>query len=143
MSTIAPTPTARGPSYRMEHRWSNRLPVRLLVRICRGTGQPLECYTDNVSLEGAFLRADTQNPPPDLRLRAGTPLAVEFTLHDTHRHQPERFELSGIVMHRGPEGAGVMFCAPAPELLEAIRAQAATDEVVATSTPRAPQTDAM
>ncbi|MGI9336735.1 MAG: PilZ domain-containing protein [Gammaproteobacteria bacterium] len=128
----------------MEHRWNARLPARLRVRLCRSGGRnPVECYSSNVSLEGAFLNLGASDAH-DLGLRAGAPLLIEFGFDGALAHQPARVERPGIVRHRRREGVGVMFCTPTPELVEAVREEAArASEALEFPAPPAPEAGAV
>ena len=94
----------------MEHRWHARRPLRIESVLYRRECPVAICRSRDVSEHGMFLELDAEA----IGLEAGTGVKVEMTLEDPAR--PRRHRVSGIVVHAGRDGVGVLFAGRNPAL---------------------------
>lgn len=98
----------------MEHRWRTRRPIRIDAVVYR-RGQPVaRCRSRDVSEQGLFLELDGD----DLGLAPGSGVKLELSMPG--RAGPTRTHLSGIIVHRGHDGVGVLLTRPSAALCGAI-----------------------
>jgi hypothetical protein len=95
----------------MDHRWGNRVPVNIDVRLtCRpefaGVGR-----IENVSISGAFVRTELR-PPLLSRARI---IACLRTARGEERH-----ETSGYVARHAADGIGIEWLELSPAMLSAV-----------------------
>jgi len=89
----------------MEHRWGQRVGVDIPVRI---TGHPFAVRTgrlSNLSVSGAFIKAEFQP-----RLLSRIQVAIEMA----HRSRHDAPIVAAFVARRGKDGIGIEWCAFAP-----------------------------
>lgn len=89
----------------MEHRWGERVEVRLTVELSSGSSAPVTGSLENVSSSGAFVRTQGQGPPRG-------PVQVTFTESGPGRDAPVR--LAAYVVRRTGSGVGLEWCEFAP-----------------------------
>jgi hypothetical protein len=89
----------------MEHRWNRRVPISLPVTVLRRDEVPLRCRTRDLATEGMQLALDGAQH----QLPSGIHLDLWVEIPGGWR-----LSASGVVVHSGPRGVGLMFdrCAP-------------------------------
>ena len=85
---------------RIEHRWSERKPIAMEVRIHHPSAGAVTARTRDVSLEGMFVETD----PTELPIN--TELEVSFVTPG--ENGPEQHRVSAYVVHRNEAGVGLM-----------------------------------
>jgi PilZ domain len=105
----------------MEHRWGERVAVRMTVELSSGSSPPVAGNLENVSSSGAFVRTEGRGPPRG-------PVAVMLRQEGPGR--PHSARLAAYVVREAEDGVGIEWCEFAPlavrELM--IRGRAAGDE---------------
>jgi hypothetical protein len=89
----------------MEHRWGQRVAVDIPVRI---TGHPFSVRTGrlaNLSVSGAFIKAELQ-----LRLLSRIQVAIDVP----HRSRHDAPIVAAYVARKGKDGIGIEWCEFAP-----------------------------
>lgn len=92
----------------MEHRWGERVPMSLKVRLVSRPGAIGSGCLREVSLSGALVQTD-------LKLPVLTHVAIEFKLDQ--RNVNEIQEVAACVVRRIDNGLGVEWCEFAPEVI--------------------------
>jgi hypothetical protein len=89
----------------MEHRWNRRVPISLPVTVLRKDAVPLRCRTLDLATEGIRLELDGAQH----RLPSGIHLDLWVEIPGGRR-----LSASGVVVHSGPRGVGLLFdrCEP-------------------------------
>lgn len=98
----------------MEHRWGERVSVRLTVELSCGASAPVAGLLENVSSSGAFVRT------PGCRLRRG---AVEVTLVRGGTDSKSVVRLPAYIVREGDAGVGIEWCEFAPRAVRELIAR--------------------
>jgi PilZ domain len=92
----------------MEHRWGERIPMSLKVRLVSRPGAIGSGRLRDVSLSGAFVQTD-------LKLPVFTHVAIEFKLNQGNVNEIQ--EVAACVARRVDDGLGVEWCEFAPQVI--------------------------
>lgn len=88
----------------MEHRWGERIAVRLTVELACGSAPPVAGSLENVSSSGAFVSVDGRGPPRG---------PVEVILQDSFT-RAQAVRLPAYVVRQTAAGVGIEWCEFAP-----------------------------
>lgn len=117
----------------MEHRWGERVSVRLTVELSCGAAAPVTGLLENVSSSGAFVRTH------GCRLPRG---AVEVALVTGGTDRKSRVRLPAYIVRESDLGVGIEWCEFAPravrELMARGRRAGARSRVRASASKRRP-----
>lgn len=89
----------------MEHRWGERVAVRMTVELFSGSSPPVAGCLENVSSSGAFVHTEGRGPPRG-------PVAVALRQDDS-RH-PRSVRLAAYVVRETESGVAIEWCEFAP-----------------------------
>lgn len=92
----------------MEHRWGERVAVRLTVELSYGSSSPVVGSMENVSSSGAFVRTEGRGPPRG-------PVEVIFPVPRSGRGRAER--IAAYVVRETEAGVGIEWCEFAPRIV--------------------------
>jgi len=95
----------------MEHRWGERVAVRLTVELSFGSSSPVAGSIENVSSSGAFVRTEGRGPPRG-------PVEVTFPDRSGGRGRAER--IAAYVVRETDGGVGIEWCEFAPRVVREI-----------------------
>jgi hypothetical protein len=95
----------------VEHRWGERTPLDVAVRINGGTSTVVRGRLQNVSLSGAFVRTS-------IRLPVWSQVQVELDL--TRLRRSDRFRVPAYVVRATGEGVGLEWTDFAPRAVRAL-----------------------
>jgi hypothetical protein len=113
----------------MEHRWGERVGVDIPVRI---TGHPFSVRTGrlaNLSVSGAFIKADL-----DLRLLSRIQVAIELPQRSKH----EAPTVAAYVARRFKDGIGIEWCEFAPPAINRLLQSFAARRYIRSRKPEPP-----
>lgn len=90
----------------MEHRWGERVELRLTVKLsCGGSAPSVAGCLENVSSSGAFVRAEGRGPPRG---------PVELILEQDGVGRGRSVRLPAYVVRESESGVGIEWCEFAP-----------------------------
>ncbi|MGH8317081.1 MAG: PilZ domain-containing protein [Steroidobacteraceae bacterium] len=89
----------------MEHRWGERVAVRLTVELSSGASPPVAGSLENVSSSGAFVRTARRGPPRG---------PVEVMLEQRASGRAHCVRLPAYVVRETETGVGIEWCEFAP-----------------------------
>jgi hypothetical protein len=89
----------------MEHRWGERVAVRMTVELTSGSSPRVPGHLENVSSSGAFVRTEGRGPPRG-------PVAV--ILRQDGSDRPRYVRLAAYVVREAEGGVGIEWCEFAP-----------------------------
>jgi hypothetical protein len=89
----------------MEHRWGERVALRLTVELCCGSSPPVAGALENVSSSGAFVRTGGRGPPRG---------PVEVILQQGDFGHGHSVRLPAYVVRETATGVGIEWCEFAP-----------------------------
>lgn len=98
----------------MEHRWGERVAVRLTVELSYGSSSPVVGSLENVSSSGAFVHTDGRGPPRG-------PVEVIFPDRSAGRGRTER--IAAYVVRETETGVGIEWCEFAPRVVRELIAR--------------------
>lgn len=102
----------------VERRYNKRYPLKGEVYIRYRKQQVFPAQGGNCSIQGIFLH--TQN----LTMLTGAIVELEFF------HSGRHWTINGVVTHAQPDGVGIMFWRPQPELYDAVIAAASRNQPI-------------
>jgi hypothetical protein len=95
----------------MEHRWGQRIPVKLPVRLVTESGEPVIGETENISISGALIQTARS-------VRLFSRLQVEVVLPREYGNRPEL--VAAHVTRKIRDGAAIEWCDFAPHAVRAL-----------------------
>jgi hypothetical protein len=95
----------------MEHRWGERVAIRLTVQLSSGPLRPVAGSLENLSASGAFVRTQGRGPPRG---------PVEVTLQERACGGGRSMRLAAYVVRETESGVGIEWCEFAPRVVRQI-----------------------
>lgn len=92
----------------MEHRWGERVTVRMTVELACGSSPSVSGFLENVSSSGAFVRTEGRGPPRG---------PVEVILQEVATARRNAVRLPAYVVRETEAGVGIEWCEFAPRVV--------------------------